>query len=196
MQTQAWPLGTFNLRNSAISVKGNRFLLTGFRSWRSQEHSCSEPSSPMRPRASLAPQKLTSQNHAQKFPISLSVHQPVMLIDPHPPWNVHLWVSESPSPPCGSLLQDLGYIVFSLCVALRKPCAVLHCPRKWSPGRHMFLHGTLPLRVSSHPLGCLRLWWALHLLVRPVLLFVQGAGPEAQKAQVTKTQRERAYTKL
>ena len=68
------------------------------------KYPCSEPSSPMRPRTSLASQKATSQNHAQEFPISLSVHLPVMQTDPHPVPNVHSRVSESPSSRSSSLL--------------------------------------------------------------------------------------------
>ena len=57
-----------------MSVEGNRILLTGFQPWRGWgcwEHSGSEPPSPTRPRAFLASQEATSQNHAQKFPVSL-----------------------------------------------------------------------------------------------------------------------------
>ena len=52
-----------------LVLKETRFLLTWFQPWRGLRHSCSEPSSPTRPHTSLAPQKATSQNHAQKFPI-------------------------------------------------------------------------------------------------------------------------------
>lgn len=82
-----------------------------------------------RPSTSLALQKATSQNHVQKVPISLSVHQAVTKTAIHPLWNVHLWVSELPSshscsPPSGS-----GVHVLSLHVAVQETCAVIHCPR-------------------------------------------------------------------
>ena len=97
-----------------ISIKGNGFLLTGFQSWGDRGHSCSEPSFLTRPRASLAPQKATSQNHTQKFPMSLSALKLVMQTSLRPLWKVPLWVSESPSSRSSSLLQDLGRAALSL----------------------------------------------------------------------------------
>ena len=40
----------------------------------------------------LAPQNAISQNHAQKFPRSLSVLKLVAQADRHPLWNVLLWI--------------------------------------------------------------------------------------------------------
>ena len=68
----------------------------------------------MRPRTSLAPQKAISQNHGQKFPHFLICPSVVTKTDLHPPWNVHLWVSELPSSRGSSLLQDLGYTALRL----------------------------------------------------------------------------------
>ena len=129
VQTGARQLGTLNLHDSTVCVEGNRFLLTEFQPWGCWEHSSSESSSPMRPRTSLAPQKTTSQTHAQKFPISLSVFKPVTQTDVHPLWNVHLWVSESLSSRRSSLLQGLWCAALSLHAVVLEPCAMLHCPR-------------------------------------------------------------------
>ena len=52
--------------------------------------------------------------HAQKFPTPLSVLQHAAQTDLRPLWNVHLWVSESPSSRSSSLLQGLGCAVLSL----------------------------------------------------------------------------------
>ena len=80
----------------------------------------------MRPRTSLAPQETTSQNHAQKFPIFLSVLKLVMQTDLHPLWNVHLQLSKSLSFRSRCLLQDLARTVLSLHVVVQKLCARLH----------------------------------------------------------------------
>ena len=120
---------------------------------------------PMRPTTSLAPKKVTSPNHAQRFPISLSVHQRVTQTDPHPLLRMHLWASEFSFSYRSSLPQDLGYAVLSLPVAVSELGAMLHCPRGRSPGRHMSLCGTLPPGVDSHVLWGLSPWWAPHLLV-------------------------------
>ena len=124
-----------------ISVKGNSFLLTGFqpwgRGWRwCRKRSCSKSSFPTRPRASVASQKATCQNHAQKFPISLSVFKPVMHTDLHPLLECALvgfrvtilWQQLPPSgsgvrysqPPCSSS----GKHVLS------------YTGSWWSPGKH------------------------------------------------------------
>ena len=47
----------------------NRFLLIEFPIWGSLENSCSEPFFLARRRTFLAPKKIVSQSHAQKFPI-------------------------------------------------------------------------------------------------------------------------------
>ena len=44
----------------------------------------------------------------------------------HPLWNVHLWVSESPSSCNNSLFQDLGCAAFSFCIAVQGPCTMQH----------------------------------------------------------------------
>ena len=117
MQTGFWPPGTLKSHDPTIYVEGNRFLLTGF-------HSCSELSSYMRPRTSLASPKTTSQNHTQKFPMSLSVHQLVMQTGLHPLWDVHLCVSDLPSSRSSVLLQDLGCVALGLHVAVPEQCAM------------------------------------------------------------------------
>ena len=111
---------------------------TGF--YLRDSNSCSEPSSPTRPSTSLAPQKATSQNHAQKFPMSLSVLKPAVQTGLHPLWNVHLWVSESPSSCSSSLFQIWGTFSASM-QWFRETRAVLHwvtvgsreahVPREW-----------------------------------------------------------------
>ena len=73
--------------------------------------------------------------------MSLSVHQPFLQTDLHPPWNVLLWVSESPSSGSSSLLQDLGCAVLSLHVVVQQITCMLHwitvesreahVPREW-----------------------------------------------------------------
>ena len=107
------------------------------------EHSCLELSSPTSPSIFLAPQKAISQNHSQKFPISLSVLKPVLQTDPHSLWNVLSCVSELPSSCSSCLLQDLGYAVLSLHVVVQESicCVTLdhgglesrepHIPREW-----------------------------------------------------------------
>ena len=99
--------------------------------------------SPTRPKTSLASGKATGQNHAQKFPMSFSFHQPVTETDFHPLWNVHFWVSESPSSRSSSLLQDLGCTILSLHVLVQENmcCVTL--------GHGGVQRGTCPKRVAS-----------------------------------------------
>ena len=176
-------IGTFILHDSTISVEGNRFLLTEF-------HSCSEPSSPMRPRTSLVLQKATSQNQPRSTPcpyLSISQsHKEISILS-----GMCTCGFQSPHPPSAAVLQDLGCAVLGLHVAVPEQCALLHCPRGWSPGSYMSLRGTLPPGVGSQPLQGLSLWWALHILVPRVLSSMWGAGPESQNIQMPKTQRKR-----
>ena len=89
---------TLNSHDPKMCIEGNRFLLTGLQFWGGWGRSCSEPSSPTRPRAPLAPPKAISQKSLHsEVPISLSVLKPVMQADLHPLWDVHSWLSESPS---------------------------------------------------------------------------------------------------
>ena len=114
--------------------------------WGCWEPSYSEPCSPMRPSTSLVPHQPASQNHAQKFPISLSAFKPATQMGLHPLWNVLLWVSEPPSSHSSSLPQGLGCSAFSLHAVIQKNmCIVLHWSW-WGPGRQasqesgFFLH--------------------------------------------------------
>ena len=102
-----------------ISVEGNRFSLTGFQPRWGWEHSCWEPCSPMRPSTSLASHQAISQNHALKFLITLSVLKPAARMDLCLLWNVHSWVSESPTSRSSSPLEDMGYVVLSLHVVVQ-----------------------------------------------------------------------------
>ena len=132
------------MHDPAISVEGNRYSLIAFQprqgGW---EHSCLELCAPTRPKTSLASGKATGQNHAQKFPMSFSFHQPVTETDFHPLWNVHFWVSESPSSRSSSLLQDLGCTILSLHVLVQENmcCVTL--------GHGGVQRGTCPKRVAS-----------------------------------------------
>ena len=95
-----------------------------------------------------------SQNHAWKFPISLSVHQPVTQTDLHPLWNVHLWVSESP-PSHSSSLLEVGRAVLSLCVAVQETTGRVTLNHGVSDpgaqGGSRACVGTLPPEMGSHP---------------------------------------------
>ena len=141
-QTGAWPPGTFTY-DPTISFEGNRFLLTRLQLWGDWEHFCSEPSSPTRPRPSRAPQRATSRNHVQKFPIPLSVPQPLPQTGLPLLWKLHFCVSESPSSHSSSLLQDLGCPVLSLhSVVQGNMCRV-------TLGHGGVQGGTCPKRVAS-----------------------------------------------
>ena len=110
------------MRDPTISVKENRSDLTDLylgegRDW---GLSCSEPCCPMRPGTSFAAHQAVSQNHAQRFLISLSVLKPTVQIVLCPFWKVLLWVSESPSPCSSSLFQELGCAVLSLHVVVQE----------------------------------------------------------------------------
>ena len=111
--------------------------------WGGWEHSCSEPSFPTGPRAFLASQKATSQNHTPKFHISLSALKPVPQTDLHPLWNVHFRVSESTSSHSSSLLQDLGCAVLSLHVLAQENRCCVTLDHGGVQG------GTCPRRVAS-----------------------------------------------
>ena len=155
MQTGAWPLSTFSLHGSTTSVEGNRFLSQGFQPCGGADSTPAQ--SPPLPQTQhwLAPQKATSHNRVQNFPISLSVHQPVTQTDLYHLWRVHLWVSESPSSRSSSLLQDLRCAVLSLHVAVQETkCSVTLSQCE-----------TLSLGVGSHPLRGPSPCWAMHLLV-------------------------------
>ena len=70
------------------------------------------------------PLRALLSQETQHFPCSPKGYKPkpcpkVPLILLHPLWNVHLWVSESPSSCSSSLLQDLGYVVLCLCVVVQ-----------------------------------------------------------------------------
>ena len=106
-------------------------------------HSCLGPCSPTRPSTSLSPHQTTSQKHAPEFPVSLSVPKPATQTGLRPLWNVHLWVSESPSSHSSSLLQDLGYVVFSL------PVVVQGSRRRVTLDHGGAQGGTRPKRVAS-----------------------------------------------
>ena len=143
-QTRLQPRGTLT-HGPTISAEENRFLLTGFQPW--GRGWCWDPFSPTGLSSSLASQKATSQNHAPKFPISLSVLNPAVQTDPHPLWNVHLWVSESPSSHSSSLLQGLGCAVLSLhAVVQENMCCV-------TLGHGGVQGGTRPKRVTSPSLS-------------------------------------------
>ena len=115
----------------------------------------------MRPRTSLAKKKIVSQNQAQKFPISLPVLKLVPQTVLHPLWNVHVWVSESPS----SCSNFLSFRTWAMLLSVSSsgsgnhvPCCTrsglccIWCPRCWSLEKHTFQRGTLPPRAGSHPL--------------------------------------------
>ena len=109
-----------------LALKETRFLLTWFQPWRGLRHSCSEPSSPTRPHTSLAPQKATSQNHAQKFPIPLSVLKPAEQRDLHPLWNVHCGF-QTRHPLAAALSFRIWGTLFSASRSwFRETCATLH----------------------------------------------------------------------
>ena len=139
------------MHDPTISIEGNRFLLPAFQPRGRWEPSCSQPPFLTRPSTSLVPQKATSQNHVQKFPLSLSVLKSARQADLHRLWNVHLWVSESPSSCSSSLLQDLGYAVLSLHVMVQENmcCATLNLFWQLSEGKSVVQGGTRPKRVSS-----------------------------------------------
>ena len=115
---------------------------------------------PTRDKTSLAPQKATSQNHAQKSPISLSVHQLVTQTDLHPLWSVHWCVSESPSSRSSSLLQDLGCAVLSLHVVVQENmcCVTLDhggvqggtCPKRVTSPHVLQRSRSMPLSIPGH----------------------------------------------
>ena len=96
----------------------------------------------MKPSTSLAPQNATNHNHAQKFPISLSVLRLVAQTGLHPLWKALLWISVT------ILLQQLspsgsgvGYSQTPCSEWFKETCAVLHwimvesreahVPREW-----------------------------------------------------------------
>ena len=124
--------------------------------------SCSELCFPTRPSTSLAPHQAISQNHAQKFPISLSVLKPAAQTCLHPLWNVLLWVSESPSSQSSSLLQDLGCTVLSLHVVVQvnMRCVTLGhggaqggtCPKRLA-SPYVLQRRSLQLNIPSHSSG-------------------------------------------
>ena len=116
-QTRACPCDAL-MHDPTVSVEGNRFLFTGFQLCRAESSPVQSPALP-RPSTSHASQKAMSQNHAQKFLISPSVHKPAVQTGLHPLWKVLLWVSELPSSHSHSLLQDLGYVVLSLHVVVQ-----------------------------------------------------------------------------
>ena len=158
-----------------------------------------EPFSPTRPRTALVPQKAVSQNHAQKFSISLSVLKQVSQKYLRPLQHVHLWVSESPSSRSSSPLQGLWYAAPSLHVAAQKPCAMLHWvmvsqvlePREalvpaWDPASRSGLPSSVGSKslvgpASPGPVSA------------PVHVGIRARGPECPNA---KAQRARACTKL
>ena len=131
------------MHDPTISVESNRFLLIGFQPWEGVLRALLFTTllfhSPMRPSTSLGPHQAISQNHMQKFPISLSVLKPAVQTGLHPLWKVHLWVSELPSSHSSSFLQVSGSGVH----CTQPPCSgsrrhVLCYPGSWwSPGRHM-----------------------------------------------------------
>ena len=91
----------------------------------------------------ITPHQPISQKHAQKFLISLSVLKSAAPTVFHPLWKAHLWVSESPSSHSSSLLQDLGYIVFSLHVVGQENMCHVTLDHGGVQG------GTCPKRVAS-----------------------------------------------
>ena len=115
----------FYLQDSSLRVgeRGLRaLLLRALFSQETQNFPCSPPG--------------YKPNHAQKFPTSLSVLRLATQTGLHPLWNMHLWVSESPSSRSSSLLQELGCAVLSLlCSGSGKhvPCCT---GSWWCPGRH------------------------------------------------------------
>ena len=120
---------------------GNRFLFTEFQPQEGYEHSCLEPSYPIRPSTSLVPLQPTSQNHAQKFP--LSVLKLTVQTNLHPLWKLHWWASKSPSSCSSSLLQNLRYVVLSFHIVVQENCAMLH----WIMVKSK--KGTSPKKVTS-----------------------------------------------
>ena len=98
----------FYLQDSSLRVgeRGLRaLLLRALFSQETQNFPCSPPG--------------YKPNHAQKFPTSLSVLRLAAQTGLHPLWNMHLWVSESPSSRSSRLLQDLGYIILSFHVVVQ-----------------------------------------------------------------------------
>ena len=151
MQHGVWPVVTL-IHDPMISAEGNRFLLTRFQLWRGWEHSCcNNPFSPQRPSTSLASQKITSQNHAQKFPISWSACKQIStlsgmctgglqshhLVVAAP--SLRIWVQGSQSP-CGS--------PGPVC-----PAALDQCPRGCSPARQCPSMGPALQEQASNHLG-------------------------------------------
>ena len=115
-----------------ISVEGNRFSMTGFQPQAGVGGAESTPAS----------HQVISQNHAQKFLISLSVLKMATQTVLHPLWKVHLWVSESPS--CSSFfLQDLGYIILSFHIVVQESMCYVTLDHGGVQG------GTRPKRVVS-----------------------------------------------
>ena len=156
MQRGLWPLVTM-IHDPKICVEGNRFLLTGFQLWGcgGWESSCSEsPFLPQDPEFLLLPKRLIT---SQKFSISLSILSELTLAsqtDLPPLWNVHVWVSELPSPYSSSLCQGPGCAALSLRVAVQDPvpCSTgSQCPGGRSSGRPASQHRTLPPGVGFYP---------------------------------------------
>ena len=154
-----------------------------------------EPFSPARPRTSLAPLKITSQNHIQKFPVSLAVlfgayashsnRSPPSLGCVLVGLRVTIFCS---SPP----LQDLGCATPSLHVEVQDPYAALHwITVSWrQEAREARIPAWGPPSRSGLPtLQGLSPWRAWHLLVPRVFLSMPGArtrDSEHPSAPVTK----------
>ena len=152
----------------------------------------------------LPPQKITSQNHPQKSPISLSVlveFKPVMQTDLHPLWNVH------------SSLECFRVAIFLQQLSLsesRVHCSQSPCNHP-GPMCHVALDHSVPeagaqrgmlpewdpaSRSGLPTIWRLNPWWAWHLpglTSVPIRVGSKGQDPECPSAPVTKNHKPKSH---